>query len=94
MSDLIAAILGYLSSKYSQKKISKFTLSLIVGGLFFIGYFIVEILGQINRGGKASSIFMIDLGKDLILFSTSLFFLCYIFLLVAEEIEKWRKKDK
>lgn len=44
MSDLIAAVLGYLSSKYSQNKISKFSLSLIAGGLFFLGYFIAEII--------------------------------------------------
>lgn len=94
MSDLIAAILGELSSIYSQKKIGKFFMSLIASGVFFLGCFIADIFGHLIKSEEFSFVFIIDLVKGLILFSLLFFLICYAGLFILEKIEKRIKSKK
>ncbi|WP_165006703.1 hypothetical protein [Neisseria yangbaofengii] len=92
MSDLLAAILGHLSAKYSQKKVSKFALSFAAAIFFFCGYFVVDILNVVKDGNNLGFEFFSILIRDLVLFSAVLFLICYIFLWCVEKIEQRIKK--
>ncbi|WP_165087855.1 hypothetical protein [Neisseria yangbaofengii] len=92
MSDLLAAILGHLSAKYSQKKVSKFALSFAAAIFFFCGYFVVDILNAVKDGNNLGFEFFSILIRDLVLFSAVLFLICYIFLWCVEKIEQRIKK--
>lgn len=91
MDDLIAAILGYFSSKYNEKKLSKLQLSLTSGAIFFCGHLIVEIFYFLPKEEKFNFNYFADLIKDLILFSLSFFLIVYIFLCCINTFEQWRK---
>ncbi|PJO10290.1 hypothetical protein CRG49_002850 [Neisseria sp. N95_16] len=92
MSDLLAAILGHLSAKYSQKKISRFALSFAAAVFFFCGYFVLDIFNAVKNGNDIGFEFFTMLIRDLVLFSAALFLICYVFLWCAEKVEKQIKK--
>lgn len=97
MDDLIAAFLGYLSSKYSERKISRLGISLTAGSIFFAVFFIHELMIFIVDGNKENLWnFITEMMKDLFLFlfSCSVCLLFYFLLFIAETIGKTINKIK
>ncbi|HFC6401714.1 TPA: hypothetical protein ACFM82_000348 [Neisseria meningitidis] len=97
MDDLIAAFLGYLSGKYSEGKISRLEISLTAGSIFFVVFFIHELIIFIVDGNKENLwSFITGIMKDLFLFlfSCSVCLLFYFLLFIAGTIGKTINKIK
>lgn len=94
MDDVIAAILGYLSSWYSRKKISKLILASAAGISFFCGYFLLEIFHYIHGDKTIDHLLIPELIKDLSIFSGIVFSACYIGLFLIESVEKYKSRKK